>query len=167
MRGLGRRFKTVVVAIDGGAPAEHALSWASRHLVRERDALRLLSVEGGAGSVSYETMVSVEQPEPVSSETLGSLLEPGFRGDVVRDVIPRHSSGSVGEAICEYMERLPQSNSDDITLVLGTRELGFLSRTLLGSVSEYCVRNCHCPGKLWDFQSFDQDSTRGQDALCL
>jgi nucleotide-binding universal stress UspA family protein len=29
-------------------------------------------------------------------------------------------------------------------LVIGSRGLGAIKRTLLGSVSDYCVHNCHC-----------------------
>ena len=54
--------------------------------------------------------------------------------------------GSSGAAICNYIHSLSEKEGiDDIMLVMGSRQLGFLKRTFLGSVSEYCVRHAPCP----------------------
>ena len=45
-----------------------------------------------------------------------------------------------GQAIVAELERLKA-----IMVVMGTRGLGKLRRTILGSVSDYVVHHAHCP----------------------
>jgi len=55
--------------------------------------------------------------------------------------------------LCTYIEKMMDKNNKamgedlakEFTLVVGSRELGFFSRTFLGSTSEYCVNHCPCP----------------------
>jgi nucleotide-binding universal stress UspA family protein len=54
--------------------------------------------------------------------------------------------GSVGKAICRYIEKISsKTECQKVQLVMGARNLGFCARGLLGSVSDYCVRNASCP----------------------
>lgn len=48
--------------------------------------------------------------------------------------------GETRDEIVDYME----SVKGDM-LVLGSRDLGTLKRTFIGSTSDYCVHHCHCP----------------------
>jgi nucleotide-binding universal stress UspA family protein len=48
--------------------------------------------------------------------------------------------GSPGRAICELAESLPAS-----AVVIGTSGKGGLRRAMLGSTSDYVVRNAACP----------------------
>jgi nucleotide-binding universal stress UspA family protein len=49
-------------------------------------------------------------------------------------------AGSPGRSICELAATLPAS-----VIVMGTRGLGGIRRAVLGSVSDYVVRNAPCP----------------------
>jgi nucleotide-binding universal stress UspA family protein len=46
----------------------------------------------------------------------------------------------VGKFICEVAE-----TEKAVMVVMGTRGLGMIRRTILGSVSDYVVHHCHCP----------------------
>jgi hypothetical protein len=50
------------------------------------------------------------------------------------------SSGDAREIICNGTKRW---NID--LVVMGSRGMGALKRTFLGSVSDYCVHHCECP----------------------
>ena len=45
-----------------------------------------------------------------------------------------------GEAIVNYAEQMKST-----MVVMGTRGLGAVKRTILGSVSDYVVHHAHCP----------------------
>ena len=48
--------------------------------------------------------------------------------------------GDPGRALCELATQLPARG-----IVMGTRGRGAIKRALLGSVSDYVVRNAPCP----------------------
>ena len=54
--------------------------------------------------------------------------------------IVKQQCGKVGEAIVELTK-----SEGAALLVLGSRGMGYMRRTLLGSVSDYCVHHCNIP----------------------
>lgn len=48
--------------------------------------------------------------------------------------------GETRDEIVDYV----QSVKADM-LIMGSRDLGALKRTFIGSTSDYCVHHCHCP----------------------
>ena len=52
----------------------------------------------------------------------------------------KEESKRPGEVIC----KLAEDESADL-IVIGSRGIGTLRRTILGSVSDYCVRHAHIP----------------------
>jgi nucleotide-binding universal stress UspA family protein len=69
--------------------------------------------------------------EAVVRELAESLGRPEVRTEVLR--------GSAGHALCDFAEGVSAE-----AIVLGTRGRGGLKRALLGSVSDYVVRNAPC-----------------------
>jgi nucleotide-binding universal stress UspA family protein len=59
------------------------------------------------------------------------------RGDATTRVLP---GGSAGASLCEFAQEVSAR-----ALVLGTRGRGGIKRALLGSVSDFVVRNAPCP----------------------
>ena len=54
--------------------------------------------------------------------------------------IKSEGGGKPGEVICRVAEH------DSVTMiVVGTRGLGSVRRTIMGSVSDYVVHHAHCP----------------------
>ena len=53
----------------------------------------------------------------------------------------KEESKRPGEVIC----KLAEDESADL-IVIGSRGIGTLRRTILGSVSDYCVHHAHIPG---------------------
>lgn len=146
--------RTVVVAIDDSETALHAFQWTlSNFYKKDSDHLRLIHVqpfhEVTDVIASAEMAVPVYSAGKVREESIAIAKKfahlckdagiQNFKEDIILE------DGSSGAAICEYIENLPQASSDDITLILGSRELGFFKRAFIGSTSEYCVRNSHCP----------------------
>ena len=54
--------------------------------------------------------------------------------------ILRTSTGKPGEVICRIAEE-----EQAVMIVTGTRGMGKVRRTILGSVSDYLVNHAHCP----------------------
>ncbi|XP_053374797.1 uncharacterized protein LOC128547100 [Mercenaria mercenaria] len=52
----------------------------------------------------------------------------------------KQQNGSPGEAILEVVEE-----EGAVLLILGSRGRGFIRRTFLGSISDYCLHNCNVP----------------------
>jgi len=52
----------------------------------------------------------------------------------------RTATGKAGEVICQVVEE-----TSAIMIIMGTRSLGKMKRTILGSVSDYLVNHAPCP----------------------
>jgi nucleotide-binding universal stress UspA family protein len=147
--------RTVVLAVDDSETARHAFDWAVSNLLnKEHDHLRLIHVQPfhevtdviasaemavpvySAGKVREDSLNIARKYAKICKET-GIL---NFKEDIILE------DGSAGAAICEYIEGMKkESKEQQITLVLGSRELGFFGRAFIGSTSEHCVRHCSCP----------------------
>lgn len=159
--GLPKRWKTIVVAMDLGQPAAYAMRWSFGNIFSKGDSIRLLTVKGSDSTTSVEPMVSIRDPVRSIPHILGWSLESeehsrAIQGwvktyhitNISEDCLKRTEPGTsgIGAALCEYIERLVEIEGEEsVMLVLGTRELGFMRRAFLGSVSDYCIRNCPAP----------------------
>ncbi|HEX5201037.1 MAG TPA: universal stress protein [Actinoplanes sp.] len=130
----------IVVGVDGSDGGRRALDWA----VREADA------RGGA--VQAVTAWSWDGLEfgPVTATNPNEARERATRmlDDEIRGLVARHGShvpvatevieGSPGETLARA------ARSADL-LVLGSHGHSRVRRTVLGSVSEACIRHATCP----------------------
>jgi nucleotide-binding universal stress UspA family protein len=129
----------IVVGIDGSSSSTKALEWAARQ--SELTGATLEVVTSWEWPNTYGAPLAVPDgydpavdAQDVLDDALAPTLEahPGLR---VRSVVVRgHPAPALVEA----------SRGADL-LVVGSRGHGEFSGMLLGSVSEHCVTNAHCP----------------------
>ena len=108
-----------------------------------------MSVPLAVGAVGFASTVTVGTPQydaeleearrtaasAALDETLSAAGLAGRAG--IESVV---LEGDPGRALCEYAEQVGAT-----VLVMGTRGHGGLKRAVLGSVSDYVVRNAPCP----------------------
>jgi nucleotide-binding universal stress UspA family protein len=145
--------RTVVVAVDDSETADYAFKFATETLLKANDHLRLIHCQpfhevedvavGAFAAVPIYSAGKVDENSVAVAKKYAKKCHDLKIANYKEDIILE--DGSVGAAICNYIERLPQKAPEDVILVLGSRELGFFGRAFLGSVSEHCVRNAHCP----------------------
>jgi nucleotide-binding universal stress UspA family protein len=129
----------IVVGIDGSAASNDALHWAARQAELTGSPLEVIMTWEWPASLGW----SVPIPEGYDPETevrqiLDGAVEaalaerPGVNAD--RKVINGHPATILVDA----------TKGADL-LVIGSRGHGEFVGMLLGSVSEFCTTNAHCP----------------------
>jgi nucleotide-binding universal stress UspA family protein len=142
--------RVVVIALDQSNHSQQAFDWALKNFLRKESDLVVLvnvrpipSVPGpyaiGASYMDFgEVVTSLEEQHRVASHT---LLQ-DFAAKLKAQNFACKAIAMRGDARDEIVRKVAELNSD--ALVLGSRGLGALKRTLLGSVSDYCSHHCHC-----------------------
>jgi len=98
----------------------------------------LVAGTGMAGGViSAETFDAMQRDQQLEAEAMLEATRSGLGLDNAEAVV---LDGTPGQSLCAYAEALPAS-----VIVMGTRGHGGLRRAVLGSVSDYIVRNAPCP----------------------
>jgi nucleotide-binding universal stress UspA family protein len=139
--------RVVLIAIDGSDQSEKAFEFYADHLHQSGNQLLLVhAAEPPLVSSSQAVMLS----QPVWDQLLDSekkkvkQLEESYaekmRARNLTGKIKAIFSGKPGEVIVDVA--LEEKCS---MVVMGTRGLGTLRRTILGSVSDYVVHHAHCP----------------------
>ncbi|CAN6444934.1 unnamed protein product [Victoria cruziana] len=145
---MGER-KKIMVAIDESDVSHYALEWALNVLKPTINSPLLLFhaqplpsfsyVYAGYGAAPTELIQSVQEHQTnVTKALLERAKEISAREGVVAETLTE--SGDPKDVICAAVEKFGVE-----LLVLGSRGLGALQRTLLGSVSNYCVHHAKCP----------------------
>ncbi|ELT94124.1 hypothetical protein CAPTEDRAFT_163750 [Capitella teleta] len=151
-----------LVAIDASPQAEAAFQWYLDHIHRDGNSIVILH--------SVDLTVLSEQDDVASSSDLlwskqkgqiksledkyrWKLNEKGLAGKI------RTESGKPGEVII----RVSQQEKTSL-IVIGSRGLSKLKRTIQGSVSDYVLHHAHCPVIVWRQQeprgsSFERTSS--------
>ena len=131
--------RRVVVGIDGSACSAEALSWATEYVELTDAVLEAITTWEWPHTYGVALVVPLGyDPEAdarrVLDETLRSVrdLHPDIR--IAPVVVQGHPAPALVEA----------SREADL-LVVGSRGHGEFAGMLLGSVSEHCVTNAHCP----------------------
>jgi nucleotide-binding universal stress UspA family protein len=139
---------TVLVGVDGSRLARNA-AVVGVDLLRTPDVLVIATVvdevdwslalgdSGFAGPVV--TVEELESKQRASLEAAEDALAE-LKASLGRDVITRVLEGSPGPALCRFASETSAS-----AIVIGTRGRGGFKRAVLGSVSDYVVRNAPCP----------------------
>jgi len=143
----GQTCGKVVIAIDGSESAAQALDFYVQHLHKQGNTLVLIhSAELPALPTSQAIYMSGELWEQMCEKEREKVkkLEENFATKMkaahVSGTIKAVFSGRPGEVICETAEE-----EKALMIVMGTRGLGKIRRTVLGSVSDYVVHHAHCP----------------------
>ena len=129
----------IVAGFDGAASSLHALSWAARQAVLTESTLEVImtwewpSSYGWAVPIPDDFDPEVDARKALDTAIAGALSEhPGLK--VEGRLVSGHPAPLLVEA----------SKGADL-LVVGSRGHGEFVGMLVGSVSEYCVTNAHCP----------------------
>eukprot|EP00249_Psilotum_nudum_P010569 c22619_g1_i2 orf=233-775(+) len=150
--------RKILVALDDGDESEHALIWSLNNGIvcprgSSSDTVILLHAQtqpqvlvgyGGPGTIhgffiTPEIIDSVRrQQEDISRKVLTKAKKICDERNV--NVETMVAFNDPRDAICEAVEKL---HCD--FLVIGSHGYGAVKRTLLGSVSDYCVHNAKCP----------------------
>jgi nucleotide-binding universal stress UspA family protein len=136
----------ILIAIDGSNQAEVAFDYYCANLHSENNQLLLVHIAEppvlpvGTDTVtreSWEQMMDAEHQRIKDLEDkFGFMMETRKMSGRIIAVF----SNKPGDTICKVAVRENAS-----LVVLGTRGLGVVRRTLLGSVSTYVLHHAHCP----------------------
>lgn len=137
----------IVIAIDASEQAEMAFNWYLSTIHRPENQLvlvhvpeiqdsernRMVYVTAGA----WEEALGKEKAKIKELEEVYNtkILENGISGRVRTE-----GGNKPGEIICRIAEE-----EKGTMIVMGTRGLGKVRRTIMGSVSDYVVHHAHCP----------------------
>lgn len=139
--------RLVLIAIDASDTSEQALHWYLDNLHRPDNTLLLLHCAEPPFVASHQAMyMSGELWEQVVDQEKSKVkeLEEKYaslmRAKHVSGKIKAIFGGRPGEIICHT------ANEEKVDMIcMGTRGLGTVRRTILGSVSDYVVHHAHCP----------------------
>ncbi|RIB25694.1 hypothetical protein C2G38_2241248 [Gigaspora rosea] len=142
--------RVIVIAIDQSEHSMHAFDWAIKNFLRKDSDLVVLvnirpipTVPGpyaiGASYMDFtEVITSLEEQHRVSSHAL--LQE--FAAKLKNHGFACKAIAMRGDARDEIVRKVSEVNAD--ALIVGSRGLGVLKRTFLGSVSDHCCHHCDC-----------------------
>ncbi|KAK7102890.1 universal stress protein in QAH/OAS sulfhydrylase 3'region-like [Littorina saxatilis] len=137
----GHSERRVAFAVDESDHAEHAFQWYCDHLYKHGDYVVLIHVPE-----NYDfTMASPGVVEQLLKELEQRVdnLERRYKDKLQSKRIPgkfRTGSGKPGEVITKLAHE-----EGAVFIVTGTRGLGKLRRTIMGSVSDYIVHHSAVP----------------------
>ncbi|MBX7267259.1 universal stress protein [Micromonospora sp. Llam7] len=129
----------IVVGVDGSEGGRRALGWAAREAAERNGTVQAVTawrwdgLEGG----------SMVAPNPIEEEERATAL-------LAREIAVVNRDGSAAPVAAQVVEGRPAdvlsaaARGADL-LVLGSHGHGRLRHTVLGSVSEECVRKATCP----------------------
>ncbi|ESN98907.1 hypothetical protein HELRODRAFT_185040 [Helobdella robusta] len=130
--------RKIVVAVDPSDQAEQAFQWYLSTVHRPENEVILLFINVTSSAAESSEDTPKKEPQTVKSmedKYNGWILEKGISGRM------RTESGSKkGETICRVAEE-----EDATMIIVGTRGLGKVRRTIMGSVSDYVVHHAPCP----------------------
>lgn len=139
--------RRILIAIDASEQAEQAFDWYMSSVHRSENELVLLHVpellDKEKSKTSYLTASAYEEAmkkEQAKVKELEEKFQTKILENGVSGKIRTEGSCKPGEVICKIAEE-----EDVAMIVLGTRGLGKVRRTILGSVSDYVVHHSHCP----------------------
>jgi nucleotide-binding universal stress UspA family protein len=136
-----------VVAVDGSTQAHNAFNWHLDNIHREGDTIILVHV------AEYNINIGLPGKAAAVDEICEAVKkrndEIGNMTDEFMNVLrAKHIPGKLlvlqGDKPGELITKAAQEEKADI-ITIGTRGLGKIRRTVLGSVSEYTLHHAHCP----------------------
>lgn len=138
--------RTVVVAMDGSDYSDYAFDWYMKNVHKSQDKVIFVHVPEYhtvvqspmvMADVTVLTDLWQEEEKRIKKllETLGQKMKDHGIGGKVKSV-----SGSPGEVLIKVAKEEHAS-----IIVTGTRGMGTIRRTFLGSVSDYIIHHAHIP----------------------
>lgn len=139
--------RRIVIAIDASEQAEHAFQWYLKTIHRPDNHVILVHVpeilDSERNRMVYVTATQWEEAlkkeqarvKELEEKYNTKILENGMSG-----TIKSEGGTKPGEVIVRLADEEKAS-----MIVMGTRGLGKVRRTIMGSVSDYVVHHAHCP----------------------
>eukprot|EP00243_Klebsormidium_subtile_P006288 TRINITY_DN2636_c0_g1_i1.p1 TRINITY_DN2636_c0_g1~~TRINITY_DN2636_c0_g1_i1.p1 ORF type:complete len:183 (+),score=29.10 TRINITY_DN2636_c0_g1_i1:195-743(+) len=152
--------RTVILPVNESSESNHTVSWAAKYLLRKEDKVVLLHfrpqisvfdhfvrADGSGTAVADGKTVTPDVKMHMVEDTYNSIGE-----DVLHKAVQPIAaegieyetkvieSGDIQDAICSAAKELGAT-----MVVMGGREMGFVQRTLLGSISDYVIHHAPCP----------------------
>ncbi|VDN11460.1 unnamed protein product [Dibothriocephalus latus] len=143
--------RKVLISVDGSEDSARAFEWYTTNLLRENDGVVLVHVvEPVNAGVNYglatkSTILTDDFCKHITEladngRALGRKYLDQSKGFGIRARFVLHIGAKPGEHIC----RLSKELSIDV-IVMGSRGLGKIRRTFLGSVSDYVLHHAITP----------------------
>lgn len=140
-----------ILAVDSSEHSRHAAEWIAANVLRTGDSATALTVLPTPMELTQSMAVGDPMFAPVYLESLvqeavnaaNALLDTTAKalckdGVAVEKVLLR---GEVRDSIVDWAG----AARGPAVLVIGTRGMGALKRTFLGSTADYCVHHCGIP----------------------
>jgi nucleotide-binding universal stress UspA family protein len=138
-RSAERRRGRIVVGVDGSPTSARALSWALRQAESTGSVLEAVHVQDLTASVGMVMSVSrTEDAAAAIERMLSRAVEDAAGGEPTVAVEYVVESGHPAAVLLHHAKQAD-------LLVLGSRGHGGFIGTLLGSVSQHCIRHASCP----------------------
>ncbi|MES1914600.1 MAG: hypothetical protein MHM6MM_006652 [Cercozoa sp. M6MM] len=145
--------RTIVIAVDGSENANDAVTWYIEQHLKEGDKVVLVTAivpdnalpflapvgEAAAAAALADAARAMQKEAEQEGQRILAQLSRKF-ADLPVDCIGRVVSGDARHAIIEQVEQSQAS-----LLVIGSRGRGAVARTLLGSVSDFCLHHVTVP----------------------
>ncbi|XP_022295860.2 universal stress protein in QAH/OAS sulfhydrylase 3'region-like [Crassostrea virginica] len=147
---MADKQRTVVVAIDGSSHALKAFEWFCNSIKHDDDKVVMVHTVEVYGGVYSTQWLNV----PYSGDSLRKMIDK--QHEEIKEQLQKfaeimkrhHASGIVrsvqcvdpGEGIIKAAEELGAD-----MIVMGSRGMGTVRRTILGSVSDYVLHHSHIP----------------------
>jgi nucleotide-binding universal stress UspA family protein len=129
----------IVVGIDGSAASTDALRWAARQAELTGSPLEVIMTWEWPASLGWSVPIPDDyDPETDVRQVLDAAIEAGLAEHPGVKADPRVVNGHPAPILVDA------SKGADL-LVIGSRGHGEFVGMLLGSVSEFCTTNAHCP----------------------
>jgi len=136
-----------LVAVDGSDQGQYAFDWYLENMHREGNIVVLvhcaefnidIGLPGAAADVNAICAQVKKRQDEIANLTDGFMSK--LRAKKIEGKLLTPQGDKPGVLICQAAK---EQNAGSI--VMGTRGLGTIRRTLLGSVSEYVIHHAACP----------------------
>ncbi|KAK2187653.1 hypothetical protein NP493_158g02010 [Ridgeia piscesae] len=130
---------TAVIAIDGSQQSEQAFYWYVKNVHKEGNNVVLVHGQElppmpTRDSWDQQMQAGKKKRDEIQGKYMEKFQQCGIKGKFISDF------EKPGEFICETAKKENASY-----VVMGTRGLGKIRRTIMGSVSDYVVHHATCP----------------------
>ncbi|KAJ3193729.1 hypothetical protein HK101_004273 [Irineochytrium annulatum] len=147
MSGAVHPTRTIVMALDSSKYSDYAFSWAMKNLVQDNDQIVLVNVRPqiappSIADIYLSDVADTAAVDEANKRESHDLLR-SYASKLPKDKYNVRGIALRGDAREEILQKVEEMNAD--MLVCGSRGLGFFSRALMGSVSDYLVHHAHCP----------------------
>lgn len=139
----------VLIPVDGSEHSDRAFDFYLQYMHRPENTIGIVHVHEMSN-----TIIRVPLATDMTEETIESIIRAQWQK--VDDLIDKYkkkceqakakysvileTKGKPGETICKVAKE-----KNALQIVMGSRGLGTIRRTILGSVSQYCIDHGHIP----------------------